>query len=117
MKEVVINNKLVDFLQAANVRHKVSPGCSHYQDQGEDQVQGESAVQERENPCRNGRHRCRNGAKCSMKQNLSPAVVPYGKQPASPAESYECRCTDLFEGKFCEKRREFKISKVLLKTI
>ncbi len=31
MGHVVINDKVVDFLQAATVRNKVSPGCSSYQ--------------------------------------------------------------------------------------
>ena len=105
VKEVVINKKVVDFLQAANVRHKVSPGCSQYQDQGDDQLQDGTAV---ENPCQNGRHKCRNEAKCVPKQNTSPAVVPYGNQPPpSPAELYDCQCTQLFEGKFCDKKRRF----------
>jgi len=33
LKEVYVNDKLVDFLQAAKTRHKVSPGCSLYQDE------------------------------------------------------------------------------------
>ena len=99
---MIINKKVVDFLQAANVRHKVSPGCSQYQDQ-DDQLQDGSA-----NPCQDGRHKCRNEAKCIQKQNTSPAIMPYGNQPPpSPAELYECRCTDLFEGKFCERRRTY----------
>ena len=103
VKEVIINNKVVDFLQAANVRHKVSPGCSQYQDQGDDeQIQDAT-----ENPCQNGRHKCRNGAKCLPKQPTSIANVPYGNQlPPSPADLYECRCTEHFEGKFCENRRK-----------
>ena len=106
VKKVVINNKVVDFLQAANVRHKVSPGCSQYQDQGDDQLQDGSATTE--NPCQNGRHKCRNGAKCIQKQNTSPSIVPYGNQPPpSPAELYECRCTGQFEGNFCERRRMY----------
>lgn len=102
VKEVIINNKVVDFLQAANVRHKVSPGCSQYQDQGDDEQLQDAT----ENPCQNGRHKCRNGAKCLPKQPTSVANVPYGNQlPPSPADLYECRCTEHFEGKFCENRR------------
>ncbi len=33
LKEVYVNDKLVDFLQAAKSRYKVSPGCSMYQDE------------------------------------------------------------------------------------
>merc|ERR550539_2328874 len=59
-----------------------------------------------ENPCQNGRHKCRNGAKFLPKQPTSVANVPYGNQlPPSPADLYECRCTEHFEGKFCENRR------------
>ena len=105
MKEVIINNKVVDFLQAANVRHKVSPGCSQYQDQGDDEQLQDAT----ENPCQNGRHKCRNGAKCLPKQPTSVANVSYGNQlPPSPADLYECRCTEHFEGKFCENRRKYK---------
>ena len=105
VKEVIINNKVVDFLQAANVRHKVSPGCSQYQDQGDDEQLQDAT----ENPCQNGRHKCRNGAKCLPKQPTSVANVPYGNQlPPSPADLYECRCTEHFEGKFCENRRKYK---------
>ena len=102
MKEVIINNKVVDFLQAANVRHKVSPGCSQYQDQGDDQLQDGTAA---ENPCKTGQHKCRNGAKCSVKPKTSAALVPYGNQPPpSPADLYDCQCSPQFEGKFCDKR-------------
>ena len=31
IKQVTINDKLSDFLQAAKVRHKVSPGCGGFQ--------------------------------------------------------------------------------------
>ena len=108
MKEIIINNKVVDFLQASNVRHKVSPGCSQYQDQGDDQLQGS---EDEDRPCSNGRHRCRNGAKCIPKQKTSAAVVPYGMKPASgKTDMYECRCTDQFEGKFCDQRRKYNLA-------
>ena len=44
LKEVYINAKLVDFLQAAKSRHKVAPGCNMYQD--------EQPEPEALNPCR-----------------------------------------------------------------
>ena len=106
MKEVIINNTVVDFLQAANVRHKVSPGCSQYQDQGDDQLQDGTAVG---NPCETGQHKCRNGAKCNAKPKTSAALVPYGNQPPpSPADLYDCQCSPQFEGKFCEFAHLFK---------
>ena len=74
---MVINNKLSDFLQAARVRHKVSPGCSLYQDQDDEQT----------DPCHE--HRCQNDGLCVPNKN-------YG--------TYECTCKSPFEGKFCELR-------------
>ena len=44
LREVYINDKLVDFLQAAKQRHKVAPGCNLYQD--------EQPEPEALNPCR-----------------------------------------------------------------
>ena len=39
-----VNNKLVDFLQAARTRHKVSPGCQLYPEE-ELQMAADSSVQ------------------------------------------------------------------------
>ena len=50
---MVINNKLSDFLQAARVRHKVSPGCSLYQDQDDEQ---------KSDPCHD--HKCQHAGQC-----------------------------------------------------
>ena len=76
IKEVVINNKLSDFLQASRVRHKVSPGCSLYQDQDDEQSM---------DPCQ--QHKCQHNAKCVPRK-------AYG--------TYECKCVPPYEGKFCE---------------
>lgn len=76
IKEVVINNKLSDFLQAARVRHKVSPGCSLYQDQDD-----ASST----DPCHD--HKCLNQGQCEP-------IKAYG--------TYECKCKQPYEGKFCE---------------
>ena len=76
VKEVFINNKVLDLLQAANVAHKVSPGCGQYQDQGDDE-QLQDATNEL---CLNGRHKCRNGAKSLPKQPTSIANLTYGNQ-------------------------------------
>ena len=73
---MVINDKLSDFLQAARVRHKVSPGCSMYQDPAE-----------QSDPCHE--HRCQN-------EGLCVANKAYG--------TYECTCKTPYEGKFCELR-------------
>ena len=110
VKEVFINNKVLDLLQAANVALKVSPGCSQYQDQGDDK-QLQDATEE---PCLNGRHKCRNGTKCIPKQPTSIANVPYGNQlRPSPADLYECRCTKHFERRFRENRRKGKFLQTL----
>lgn len=59
IKEVVINNKLSDFLQAARVRHKVSPGCSLYQDQDDEQ---------KSDPCHD--HKCQHAGQCLGKNKM-----------------------------------------------
>lgn len=78
IKQVYINNKLSDFLQAAKVRHKVSPGCSLYQDQDEQPA----------DPCTE--HKCKHGGQCVPNKE-------YG--------TYECRCTSTYDGQFCETKR------------
>lgn len=83
IKEVLINNKLSDFLQAARTRHKVSPGCSLYQDQDDEQGS---------DPC--DEHKCQNNGLCV-------AIKPYG--------TYECKCSPPFEGRFCELKRKSRL--------
>jgi len=78
LKEVYVNDKLVDFLQAAKTRHKVSPGCSMYQDEQDDNPS---------NPCDN--HRCKEG-QCT----------------ASDKGGYKCLCRAGFTGQFCEASRK-----------
>ena len=56
---MVINNKLSDFLQAARVRHKVSPGCSLYQDQDDEQ---------KSDPCHD--HKCQHAGQCLGKNKM-----------------------------------------------
>ena len=68
IKEVVINNKLSDFLQAARVRHKVSPGCSLYQDQDDEQ---------KSDPCHD--HKCQHAGQCLGKNKSrinSTSIIP-----------------------------------------
>jgi len=77
LKQVLINDKLVDFLQAAKSRHKVSPGCSMYQDE----------QPELSNPCEN--HRCREG-QCTP----------------TDQDGYRCICRTGYTGKYCETRGE-----------
>ena len=68
-----INGKLSDFLQAANTRNKVSPGCSLYQDEQPD------------DPCKD--NECQNRAQCT---------------PNEDHRSYKCVCRQGFEGDLCE---------------
>ena len=85
----------------------MSPGCTQFQDQGDDQLQDGTGTQ---NPCQTGQHKCRNGAKCVSKPKTSVALVPYGNQPPpSPADLYDCQCSSQFEGKFCDKRRKITL--------
>ena len=44
IRQVTINNKLADFLQAAKVRHKVSPGCSAYDNNQNDMTSNPCTV-------------------------------------------------------------------------
>lgn len=83
LREVYINDKLVDFLQAAKQRHKVAPGCNLYQD--------EQPEPEALNPCSN--HKCQEG-QCTPQDR--------GKQ------GYKCVCRTGYEGKFCENKRQRK---------
>lgn len=83
IKEVIINNKLSDFLQASRVRHKVSPGCSLYQDQDDEQEQSSL------DPCH--QHKCQHNSQCVPRK-------AYG--------TYQCKCTQPYEGKFCELKNQ-----------
>jgi slit protein 2 len=83
LKEVYINAKLVDFLQAAKSRHKVAPGCNMYQD--------EQPEPELTNPCSG--HKCQEG-------QCTPADK--GKR------GYKCVCRTGYEGRFCENKRQRK---------
>ena len=83
---MVINNKLSDFLQAARVRHKVSPGCNLYQDQDDEQT----------DPCHD--HKCQHAGQCIANKSYT---------------TYECKCVAPFTGRFCEiKRKLFFINKL-----
>ena len=82
IKQVVINDKLSDFLQASKVRHKVSPGCSLYQDEEPDS-----------NPCDD--HKCKNKGVC---------IATSGTNSGTNAR-YRCQCKGGYEGPFCHVRR------------
>jgi len=81
LKEVYINGKQVDFLQAAITKHKVAPGCSMYQDE----------QPETWDPCAN--HKCQNGQCKPLKGSKS---------------SYQCVCSPGYEGQFCQTKRQRK---------
>ena len=80
LKEVYVNDKLVDFLQAAKNRHKVSPGCSLYPD--EDRTMMDRV----RDPCRE--NKCRRG-QCA---------------PGPGGEGYTCKCGRGYTGQYCEKK-------------
>lgn len=82
VKEVHVNNKLVDFLQAALTRHKVSPGCSLYQD---------------EQP----------GDPCEQHQCVHGQCLPADKE-AGPGQAYSCICRTGFKGQLCNEKKERK---------
>lgn len=81
LKEVYVNDKLVDFLQAAKTRHKVAPGCNMYQDEQPDIL----------NPCK--AHQCKEG-------QCTPAK--------GSRDGYKCVCRTGFEGQYCGAKRERK---------
>lgn len=81
LKEVYVNGKLVDFLQAAITRHKVSPGCNMYQDEQPDTF----------NPCKE--HKCKEGQCTPSKSSKS---------------TYKCVCRTGYEGQFCQTKRQRK---------
>jgi hypothetical protein len=84
-----VNNKLVDFLQAATERHKIGPGCSAPQPTAPQphatSPQDEEPVAD---PCL--RKPCKHGA-CNK----------IDRQPG-----YECRCDEGYMGMFCDIRGE-----------
>ena len=80
LKEVYVNDKLVDFLQAAKNRHKVSPGCSLYPE--EDRTMMDRV----RDPCRE--NKCRRG-QC---------------EPGPGGEGYTCKCGRGYTGQYCEKK-------------
>ncbi|XP_070490339.1 protein slit isoform X1 [Chironomus tepperi] len=96
MKEVWINHKQVDFVNAAR-QQKVSPGCalldSHFdgddngesvQDQFIQEPPEDDSQEEISNPCDN--HQCKRGGKC----------IPNNKG------SYSCKCPKGYRGRYCE---------------
>ena len=90
IKQVTINDKLSDFLQAAKVRHKVSPGCSRAQDDGS---------MEDDDPC--AKAKCKNGATCIATATVNPDTEA----------NYKCRCRgdDNYHGAFCHLKRKSNI--------
>lgn len=88
MKEVWINHKQVDFLNAAR-QQKVTPGCALLDAESEGEVEDdfmqETPMILREvDPCEN--HQCKRGGKC----------IPNGKG------GYSCKCKNGAKGKFCD---------------
>lgn len=99
MKEVWVNHKLVDFLNAIR-QQKIAPGCSLYDEEGHgagDDDDGDEYVKEHimeddeedrgvENldPCLN--NKCKHGSQCV---------------PQSPSD-YMCKCAAGYSGKFCD---------------
>ena len=80
LKEVYVNDKLVDFLQAAKNRHKVSPGCSLYPEE-------DTPMMDRtRDPCRD--NKCRRGQ----------CVASTG------GERYTCKCSRGYGGQYCDKK-------------
>ncbi|KAK7794524.1 hypothetical protein R5R35_011286 [Gryllus longicercus] len=86
MKELWINHKPVDFVNAAR-QQKVTPGCSLMQDE-EEQMEEDRAVIEDDdvemNACHN--NQCRRGSKCIPKRQ----------------GEYACRCRPGWGGRYCE---------------
>ena len=81
LKEVYVNDKLVDFLQAAKNRHKVSPGCQLYPEEL-------PPMDTMRDPCRG--HKCAKG-QC---------------EPDKAGEGYKCLCRAGYTGKFCDQKRD-----------
>uniref|UniRef100_A0A182MDH5 Protein slit n=1 Tax=Anopheles culicifacies TaxID=139723 RepID=A0A182MDH5_9DIPT len=88
MKEVWINHKQVDFLNAAR-QQKITPGCALLDTDSEgemddDFMQETPVILKEVNPCEN--HQCKRGGKC----------VPNGKG------GYTCKCKKGTKGKYCD---------------
>jgi len=83
LKEVYVNSKLVDFLQAAKTRHKVSPGCQLYPDEL-------PPMDTMRDPCRD--HKCKRG-QC---------------QADIGGDGYKCLCKSGYGGQYCDKRNKSK---------
>ena len=83
LKEVYVNSKLVDFLQAAKTRHKVSPGCQLYPDEL-------PPMDTMRDPCRD--HKCKRG-QC---------------QADIGGDGYKCFCKSGYGGQYCDKRNKSK---------
>ena len=86
LKEVYVNDKLVDFLQAAKTRHKVSPGCQLYPEEL-------PPMDTQTDPCKD--HQCKKG-ECRAKET---------------GQGYECKCKRGYKGQFCEVRSKYQVSK------
>uniref|UniRef100_A0A8W7PTQ5 Protein slit n=1 Tax=Anopheles coluzzii TaxID=1518534 RepID=A0A8W7PTQ5_ANOCL len=88
MKEVWINHKQVDFLNAAR-QQKITPGCALLEPDSEGEMDDEfmqetPVILKEVNPCEN--HQCKRGGKC----------VPNGKG------GYTCKCKKGTKGKYCD---------------
>ena len=86
LKEVYVNDKLVDFLQAAKTRHKVSPGCQLYPEEL-------PPMDTQTDPCKD--HQCKKG-ECRAKET---------------GQGYECKCKRGYKGQFCEVRSKYQVNK------
>ena len=75
VKELYINGKLVDFLQAATTRHKISPGCGWLED---------SRQEPDPSPC--DRKPCKHGS-CSV---------------TSSHPGFQCKCSRGYAGELCD---------------
>ncbi|CAO1438147.1 unnamed protein product, partial [Diamesa tonsa] len=88
MKEVWINHKQVDFVNAAR-QQKVTPGCALLDAENDGEMEDEFVQEPPElpkevNPCDN--HQCKRGGKC----------VPNNKG------SYVCKCNKGTKGRYCD---------------
>uniref|UniRef100_A0A182PQM3 Protein slit n=1 Tax=Anopheles epiroticus TaxID=199890 RepID=A0A182PQM3_9DIPT len=88
MREVWINHKQVDFLNAAR-QQKITPGCALLDQDAEGEMDDEfmqetPVILKEANPCEN--HQCKRGGKC----------VPNGKG------GYTCKCKKGTKGKYCD---------------
>ncbi len=120
MKEVWINHKLVDFVNAIR-RHKISPGCSLYGEEEHEhgaeaqvQAEAETGLSNDEDGEADGyvkEHIIEDteeeGAVASAAvENLNPCQgnkCKHGSQciPQTPSD-YTCKCPPMWAGKFCD---------------